>query len=59
MDSSEKSLVARDEDYISQVRFEVINDEIKIDRRTFIPKYYQQEDLSDLITELLKFNSFS
>ena len=35
------SLVARDEDYISQVCFEVINDEIKIERRTLLPKYYQ------------------
>ena len=36
-----ESLVARDEDYISGVRFEVINDEIKIQRRTLLPKYYQ------------------
>ena len=36
-----ESLVARDEDYISQVRFEVINDEIKIERGTLLPKYYQ------------------
>ena len=31
----------REERYISQVRFEVIGDEIKIERRTLIPKYYQ------------------
>ena len=36
-----ESLVARDERYISQVCFEVINDEIKIERRTLLPKYYQ------------------
>ena len=34
-----ESLVARDEDYISQVCFEVIKDEIKIERRTLLPKY--------------------
>ena len=36
-----ESLVARDEDYISQVCFEVINVEIRTERRTVLPKYYQ------------------
>ena len=49
---------AREERYISQVRFEVIGDEIKLERRALIPKYYQivfeiHEDLRK-INELLK-----
>ena len=53
-----ESQEARDEGYISQIRFEVINDELKIERRTLIPKYYQiifeiHEDLRNT-TELLK-----
>ena len=32
---------AREERYISEVRFEVINDEINIERRSLMSKYYQ------------------
>ena len=49
---------AREERYISQVRFEVIGDGIKIERRSLMLKYYQivfeiHEDLRK-INELLK-----
>ena len=52
-----ESQEAREEGYISQIRFEVINDEIKIER-TLIPNYYKivfeiHEDLRK-INELLK-----
>ena len=58
-----ESLVARDKKYISQVCFEVINDEIKIDRRTLLPKYYQivfeiYEDLRKINELLIKGNIF-
>ena len=53
-----ESQEARNEEYISELCLEVINDEIKIDRRTFIPTYYQivAEICEDIrkINELLK-----
>ena len=52
------SLVARDERYISQVCFAVINDEIRTERRTLLPKYYQivfeiYEDLRKINEKIL------
>ena len=53
-----ESQEAGNENYISELCLDVINDEIKIDRETFIPKYYQivaeiYEDIRK-INELLK-----
>ena len=37
-----ETLQAKNEKYISEICSEVINDEIKINRRTCIPKYYEK-----------------